>query len=165
MPRRRQNHLTTRPPAPFSFLELTVAIVIMAIMAAVAMPRLAEFFQNTKLQSAARQLSAFLNFSRQQAMIERRACRVVLDRDENLVRRLVQRDPVAAPADFVAATGNFASWQAPPGITLASSQEGGGALSPNGNDQETVFTLTNTDGNRLQVKIMAGSGRPRILGE
>jgi len=78
-----------------TLLELLVVLVLMAIVAAVALPMFSGAVSNTELKSAARQVAAGLRYARSEALAGKRETVVVYDLERRVFR--VDRDPREHP--------------------------------------------------------------------
>lgn len=81
-----------------TLLELLIVLSIMAVVAAIAIPRLGGGVSTTELKSAARQVASGLRFARSEALATRRETTVTVDLERRVFR--VDRDPreIALPA-------------------------------------------------------------------
>ena len=81
-----------------TLLELLVVLSIMAVVAAIALPRFGGGVSTAELKSAARQVAAGLRLARSEALATRRETTVTVDLERHLFR--VDRDPreIALPA-------------------------------------------------------------------
>jgi general secretion pathway protein H len=76
---RRARSPLHQPAAGVTLLELLVVLSIMAIVAALVLPRLGGGVSTGELKGAARQLAAGLRFARSEALATRRETQVVMD--------------------------------------------------------------------------------------
>lgn len=63
----------------FTFLELMIVIVLLAILVAVALPRMGGAFQNSQLRSTSRELTTTLRYARYAAVLRNKATEVRFD--------------------------------------------------------------------------------------
>ena len=174
----------------FSFLELMVVVVIIAVMVAVTAPRFSSFYSNLRLNHSARQLKLFFTYARNTALSTRKKIRImyVADKKEFLMKiqkiksKLADQDMNDGfdyeyekyDEFFVNVDGLFKNMKLRDGITLTSAQEVGGMpingnvdfdfdIRPMGIEHAYKFTLRNDDGNDVSVVIMAGSGVAKIF--
>ncbi len=149
----------------FTMLELIVAVTIISIMVAVSVPRLAGFYKGTKLNASARQLAALFNYTRELAIVEKRACRVLYDEDLREFQILIQKDPVNEPDEYVFTEGRLGILKLPHGVDLIldDDNDGSSEIDPEKAAGGTVYNLQNDEGAEIQVSIKPGSGRAVII--
>ena len=81
-----------RPPdAGVTLVELLVVLMLMAIIAAIAIPMLGPGVSNAELRSAARQVAAGLRMARDDAVATRTDTRLTLDLEHRTFQ--IERDP------------------------------------------------------------------------
>jgi general secretion pathway protein H len=85
-PRRRCS-----PDAGVTLVELLVVLMLMAIIAAIAIPMLGPGVSNAELRSAARQVAAGLRMARDDAVATRTDTRLTLDLEHRTFQ--IERDP------------------------------------------------------------------------
>ena len=83
-----------------TLVELLVVIVLMAVLATMALPRLAGASGAAQLRTAARQLLTTSRYARDYAVTHRTICRLVLDAKEGRYELLCQSDPQNTPDEF-----------------------------------------------------------------
>lgn len=73
-----------RRRAGFTLFEVTVVIVIIAVLASMVMPRMKGSFQSARLKEGARGVAGFLRFARNTAVLREKPCeiRFNLDKDQ-----------------------------------------------------------------------------------
>ncbi|HYR01458.1 MAG TPA: GspH/FimT family protein [Casimicrobiaceae bacterium] len=79
------------PDAGVTLVELLVVLMLMAIIAAIAIPMLGPGVSNAELRSAARQVAAGLRMARDDAVATRTDTRVTLDLEHRTFQ--IERDP------------------------------------------------------------------------
>jgi general secretion pathway protein H len=79
------------PSAGVTLIELLVVLMIMAIIAAIAIPMLGPGVSNAELRSAARKVAAGLRMARDDAVATRTDTRLVLDLEHRTFQ--IERDP------------------------------------------------------------------------
>ncbi|OGV51171.1 MAG: type II secretion system protein GspH [Lentisphaerae bacterium GWF2_44_16] len=62
----------------FTLLEMLVVLLIMGIMAAIAAPSMANFYQNVNLKSSVQRFRLFLDTARMQAIFNHNDCRLII---------------------------------------------------------------------------------------
>ena len=72
-------------PSGFTLIELLVVLVIISMMAAFVVPRLAGSMTNMNLRTAAKKIAASLRYARSQAISESRTYVALFDFDKNRV--------------------------------------------------------------------------------
>ena len=85
-----------RPDRGFSLVEMLIVVAIVAIMAAVAFPNIAQYTRNYRIKGAAQQVAGELQAARSKAIMTNTnngVSFVVVDRDSY---RFVQEDLLAA---------------------------------------------------------------------
>ncbi|HEV8676373.1 MAG TPA: GspH/FimT family pseudopilin [Methylomirabilota bacterium] len=136
----------------FTLIEIVVVLAILAVATALVLPAVGRGRDALQLRSEAGRVAALLREARLQAVSQRHATRVVLDRARNTVV-LTGRDPahplreLAVPAGlrFTVATG---------GDTLT--------FSSRGLTRETRWLLERPDGRRLAIDVDGVTGRVRV---
>ena len=79
------------PDAGVTLIELLVVLMLMAIIAAIAIPMLGPGVSNAELRSAARQVAAGLRMARDDAVATRTDTRLMLDLEHRTFQ--IERDP------------------------------------------------------------------------
>lgn len=79
------------PDAGVTLIELLVVLMLLAIIAAIAIPMLGPGVSNAELRSAARQVAAGLRMARDDAVATRTDTRVTLDLEHRTFQ--IERDP------------------------------------------------------------------------
>ena len=115
----RQGQRSGRTAAGFSLLELLVVVGIMAIMTAVAMPAIANYFRNYKIKGAVQAVGGEITTARNRAIMKNVNWGVVF---------LIQTDPDGRPTRYQYVIEDD---QTPP---RSSSAMGATAILPPGND-------------------------------
>ena len=101
-----------------SLIEVTLVIFVIGVLAAVAAPRFSQSLRVMKLESAARQLAAHINYVRRVAINESRTTELVCDNSLHTYRSISVDSPertgeplqVSMPRDFdptITLTANF----------------------------------------------------------
>lgn len=70
--------------AGFTLLELMAVLVVVSLAAGLAMPSISTGLQRWRLHTAVRELNTMIKFTRTQAVANRQAFQLVLDRSRNL---------------------------------------------------------------------------------
>ncbi|MGH7822438.1 MAG: GspH/FimT family pseudopilin [Candidatus Binatia bacterium] len=151
----------TRRASGLTLLELLCTVGVMALLLAIAVPRVSAMLPAALLDQGARSLAADLRFARVKAVAENRRFRVTMELDHALYR--VEAD---AEGTFVPDGGDRAL---PGGVTFdaaTSSRVVGNRISitfqPRGNtaDNATIALAAGTAG--LRRVIVSSAGRVRI---
>lgn len=71
--------LNRRSTSGFTLVELMIIVVLLGVVAAVALPSFSQLVSGNRTQSAASELTALLQFSRESALTRRAAATVCLD--------------------------------------------------------------------------------------
>jgi len=89
-----------RPPQrAFTLLELLLVLALVAVLAALAGPRLSGALKGQRLDAQARTVIAYARKARALAAAEGRSYELVFDPVAKTLRLARQRDPLAAPTD------------------------------------------------------------------
>ncbi|MGH7858971.1 MAG: GspH/FimT family pseudopilin [Candidatus Binatia bacterium] len=153
----------TRPSRGFTLLELLVALALVGVLVAIAVPRVSAIIPGALLDQAARSLATDLRFARVKAIAENRRRRLVVELDRGAYR--VEAD----------AEGTFVSEGAPRtlpgGVTFdasASSRVSNGQISitfqPRGNTADNSTIALAVAGRTGRRVIVSTAGRVRIDG-
>ncbi|MGQ9729676.1 MAG: GspH/FimT family pseudopilin [Candidatus Zipacnadales bacterium] len=73
--------MSRRPQAAFTLLELMVVLMILVLLSALAAPSFRRQYHEAKLNSAARDIVALMQYARSQAIVEGTTYRLNIDRD------------------------------------------------------------------------------------
>lgn len=138
--------------AGLTLIELTVVLAILAIAAALVLPAVGRGMETVRLRSEAGRVAALLREARQQAVTQRHATRVALDRTRNTVA-LTAGDP-ERPLRQVAMPAGLRLDVAAGGETVT--------FSPRGLARETRWRLEGPGGRRLTIAVDAVTGRVRV---
>ena len=74
MSRRRDMH-------GFTLIELLITLALLTIVATIAVPNFTFFIQKTRLQSKAEELVGFLQYARSEAVTQRTAAAITVDKN------------------------------------------------------------------------------------
>jgi prepilin-type N-terminal cleavage/methylation domain-containing protein len=136
----------------FTLLELIVVLAILAVVTAFVLPSVGRGTQTLRLRSEAGRVAALLREARLQAVTQRQAMRVTLDRTRNLV--VLTAGEAESPLRQV---------ELPAGLTL-SVATGGESLSfsSRGITRETRWLVEGPGGRRLAIEVHAVTGRVTV---
>ena len=93
----RNHQRTSEEPSGFTLFELLVVILIVSLISAVAMPRMAASLPGVRLKSTTRAAAAALRYARSRAVYESRPYIAVFDN----TRKLLAVKPIEDPIDVV----------------------------------------------------------------
>lgn len=86
----------------FTFIEIMVILIIMAVLAAIALPQMGNFYQNTKLNSTVHRFRLFLNAARVKALTSGSECRFVIRPGwRKIYLEMLETDVIKSPEDAV----------------------------------------------------------------
>jgi type II secretion system protein H len=88
-----------RPQRAFTLLELLLVLALVAVLAALAGPRMSGALKGQRLDAQARTVIAYARKARALAAAEGRSYDLVFDPVAKTLRLARQRDPLAAPSD------------------------------------------------------------------
>lgn len=139
----------------FTLIEMIVVLVIIAVMTAIAAPKLANFYQNVELDSSVQRFRTFLDTARMKAALENSECRVIIRRGWRKIDMETRRtQPIKTPDDaveyikngtrtaagaFKPAEGSFSTMELPDGVSINYISLGGAQKAP---VQEISITFT-----------------------
>ena len=171
----------------FSFLELMVVIVIVAVVSAIAAPRFSNFYSNLKLNNNIRQLKFLFEYARNTALVKRRTCTVFYNAKNNSFSlKLMEPEKKDSDDDSYESSrafveqpkyqnvgGVFREIKLSNGVKLTSAQEMGALpvpqntdfsfdIFPYGIDNAYKFTFENNNNDEISIVLMAGSAIPKV---
>lgn len=160
-----------------SLIELLVAIAILAILAAIALPYFAGMYQTARIREGVRELASELRQARQLAITKNREYRVCINLDAEQYMR--ERGKVSNSAAIGAegcgvAGGDWepeTGWNTlPQGVNINCSTDGAtdttGTIAykfnPNGRGTSGSIYLVDGAGNRFKTVVTSTTGRVRV---
>jgi type II secretion system protein H len=108
----------------FTLLELTVVLVLVGIVAALAAPPLGAALRSWRLQAAVREVRTLLSYTRNQSVARREPLQVVLDRTLN-VYWLDAADPAVLQDPARSEDPRIRRYALPSGVRFSEVQTGG----------------------------------------
>jgi prepilin-type N-terminal cleavage/methylation domain-containing protein len=149
-----------RRPAGFSLIELTLVVALLAVLAAIAIPRVSETLTRQRVEEAATRIVNDINLAQQQARLASATRRVIFDTAGDSYRLPEMADPDHLGTTYVTRLG-----AAPYEVSVASVSFGGDrTLIFNGYGQpDSGGTVEIAQGGyQAVVAVDAQTGRARI---
>ena len=97
----RNHQRTCRPSSGFTLFELLVVILIISLVSALVMPRMAASLPGVQLKSTARAVAASLRYARSRAVYESTPYIAIFDNTQNFVAV----EPIETPIDAAESKG------------------------------------------------------------
>jgi len=156
----------------FTLVELTLVVVLMVALAAVAAPAFAGFWRASQAKSCAWRIAALARAAREQAICRGARTSLQYDAEAREFRLAVEPDPVNAPGEF---EGLELASARPAGIpdpveAVDCSVEGQAAdqarpviFFPDGQALEAEIVLQASNGPAFSIKISALTGQARVI--
>ena len=158
----------------FTLIELLVVLVIISIMAAFVVPRIAGSMSNTNLRTASKKIAASLRYARSQAISESRTYVALFDLDKNRV--IIRGDQTAREEEEKDDGGDRDSrqtkqYELPEEVRLEKGISVDGEIDSGlfqiiffstGGSSGGELVLSNDRGNRYEVKIDFITGTVRL---
>ena len=159
----------------FSLIEVLVVVIVIAVLAAIAIPNLTGLYQGARIREAARDITSELRRTRQLGIAKAREYRlcVNLDSEQYMIEGGLASNSAAAEA-CGAAGGDWEQeigWSGlPEGVNISCSTDGGtdttGTIaykfSPNGRGTSGSIYLVDGAGNRFKIVVTSTTGRVRV---
>lgn len=161
----------------YTLLELLVVLIIISLVSALAVPRLAGSLSGLRFKTTAKKLAASLRYARSQATSEKVTYGALLQMDEN--RLLILVDPAALTETWQDLAGDEEQqggrvpfiYELPPEIKIekaesASGEAASGLFSilffPSGGSTGGEIALTDETGRRFQIMVDFITGSVRL---
>ena len=146
--------------AAFTLVELSVAVFILLVLMAVAVPSFVRSFNTSVVSAAARSLATTCQFARHQAVVYRKPTVLHLDLDKQLYW-ITQAAPTNSPSGDADADVTLRTTELSPRVTLISAQLGDEPLQQQGQVDMTFHPNGTCDA--LTV-VFSGQERGNFLG-
>ena len=150
----------------FTLVELLVVMAIMAVLMAVALPKMRPAMESRRIREAARGVSVYCGSARTRALESGRACGVMIQRLDGLPQCAVELSQAEVPAAYGGATVDARAQLEVTGAAIQATLTGVGSLdglvSPGDlmqlNYQGPLYTITGVSGTTLTLGVNLSGG-------
>lgn len=149
--------------------------MIIAVVSGISAPHLARFYKALKLDTSARQLKTLFSYAQTVAISEKKVCVVKLENGWRKINLSLEKDKNEATekggeiVEFEPLEWRFSSYELIEGIEIESIEKNDSFIAKGSETsvsfpplffpEEMTFLLKDSEGEKIVIKILAGSGR------